>query len=137
MTSVYKQLLLVEDNPADKDLFLLAVERFDSGISCETAYSGSNALQMLQTSYPLPELIFLDLNMPRMDGFEFLTLVKKDPRLKEIPVVILTTSASDADQCYKLGAGLFLTKPNSLDDFRTMISDVLSGTVKLAAKLVV
>jgi CheY-like chemotaxis protein len=124
--TIYKNLFLVEDNPADKDLFLLAVERFDPTITCETAYNGSYALQMLQTSHPLPEVIFLDLNMPRLDGFEFLALIKKDEHLKDIPVIILTTSTEDAERCFKLGAALYLTKPESLDVFRTMMSDVLS-----------
>jgi CheY-like chemotaxis protein len=124
--TMYKNIFLVEDNPADRDLFLLAVERFDPTIACETAYNGSYALQMLQLSHPLPDVIFLDLNMPRMDGFEFLTLIKDNKRLRDIPVVILTTSAEDADRCLHLGATLFLTKPDSLTLFRAMIQEVLS-----------
>lgn len=76
--------------------------------------------------YPLPGLILLDLNMPRMDGREFLSIVKTDAKLKRIPVLIMSTSDSPRDvlTCYELQANAYIAKPLDIDDFITLVESI-------------
>ena len=116
-----KIFLVIDDDPDDCYFFCEAIRKIDPSAECVTAMDGEEALRHLHNGIPeLPALIFLDLNMPRMDGRLCLAELKKDKLLKHIPVVILSTSNStrDIDETKKLGAVYFITKPTDIDKFQ-------------------
>jgi CheY-like chemotaxis protein len=108
----YKKILLVDDDPDDQFIFTDAVDEMAMDIECVTASNGFEALHYLESAVQIPSLIFLDLNMPVMDGFDCLKLIKRNSRFKKIPVIIFTTSdnPSDKKRVEKLGADFFFTK---------------------------
>lgn len=117
-------LLLIEDNESD---VLLTQEAFRNIQSIRRIYSvsdGVEAMDFLQRkggfkTMPRPDLILLDLNLPRKDGRELLQEIKRDPNLKRIPVIVLTTSSADEDisKCYDLHANCYLKKPVNMNEF--------------------
>ena len=114
------EILLVEDNPADVRLTVEALKDARVRNRLRVARDGVEALAMLRSdSAPRPDLILLDLNLPRKDGREVLQEIKQDEALRHIPVVILTTSQAEQDilQCYRLRANAFVTKPVEIDQF--------------------
>ena len=124
------EVLVVEDNPADVRLIQEALGG-DDKLRMHFAANGIEALKFLRregdlASAPRPQLVLLDLNMPRMDGRELLRRMKSDQTLGSIPVVVLTTTDSrrDINLAYQLGASCFLTKPPDLDDFFSMMGSI-------------
>jgi CheY-like chemotaxis protein len=124
-------ILIVDDDEDDRDLFCDAVNVVDSKINCIMARNGEEALRALISDHlPRPDLIFLDLNMPRVNGVQCLREIKKHPALKAIPVVIYSTSKlrEDIEITRKLGAVHFITKPSTLrelcDEIEVAISKV-------------
>jgi len=124
-------ILLVEDNPGDVRLTEEALKESKISVSMRVAYDGIQALAMLHregeyADQPLPDLILLDLNMPRMDGREVLRQIKSDDRLKHIPVVVLTTSEAEKDivQAYGLHANCYITKPVELEEFMKIVQSI-------------
>lgn len=121
------RLLLVEDNPADVRLTAEALKEGPLPVTLTVARDGVEAIETL-TSGPriMPDLILLDLNLPRRDGREVLRLLKADPALANIPVVMLTTSSADSDvrDCYRLGANAYVIKPVDLDRFFAVIASI-------------
>ncbi|WP_298376912.1 response regulator [Azospirillum sp.] len=124
-------ILLVEDDPADAGLAKRALR--EGRILCRVSHvrDGVEAMEFLRRTdqfagAPRPDLILLDLNMPRMDGRAVLQELKADPELKTIPVVILTTSDVDRDvnASYLLGANSFITKPMDMDAFFDAVKSV-------------
>lgn len=116
--------LIVDDDVDDCDFFCEAVNEIDPFSKCLMANNGEDALIKLRTGMSeLPDLIFLDLNMHLMDGRKCLTELKKDSKLKNIPVIILTTSSSqkDIDETRILGASYFFTKPSEYQKLRKEI----------------
>ncbi|NOG31717.1 response regulator [Halomonas sp. TBZ9] len=121
------RILLVEDDQADAYLtqrvFKDINRNLHQHIALEHSETGEAALTLLEAhqkdNAPLPDLILLDLNMPRMDGFTFLEHIKADPRLRLIPVVVLTTSSAQSDirQSYAQGAAGYVVKSTSMDEF--------------------
>lgn len=125
------ELLLVEDNPADVRLVMEGLS--DSLVNVHVATNGIEALNFLRrqngdSEAPRPDLVLLDLNMPRMDGRELLRHIKEDDALRLIPVLVLTTTESrrDINLAYELGASCFLTKPADLDDFFSLMTAIQS-----------
>jgi CheY-like chemotaxis protein len=125
------EILLVEDNPGDVRLTREALDEGRVMNNLHVASDGVQALEYLRregkfATAPTPDLIFLDLNLPRMDGRELLAIVKADPNLRRIPVVILTTSKAEEDilRTYDLHANCYITKPVDLDQFITAIKSV-------------
>jgi two-component system, chemotaxis family, response regulator Rcp1 len=125
------EILLVEDDPADVRLTMEALKHAKMHTNLSIARDGIDALAFLRrqgkfSAAARPDIIFLDLNMPRMDGREFLAKIKEDPELKHIPIVVLTTSASDEDilRTYKLHANCFVTKPVDLQQFIKVVSSI-------------
>jgi CheY-like chemotaxis protein len=125
------EILLVEDDPADAGLAKRALR--DGRILCNVGHvrDGVEAMEYLRRQGPFagaarPDLILLDLNMPRMDGREVLQELKADDELKTIPVVILTTSDVDRDvnASYLLGANSFITKPMDMDAFFDAVKSI-------------
>ena len=125
------EILLVEDNPGDARLTreALAMSKVRNHLSY--ARDGEEAMAFLrrQGEYshaPLPDLILLDLNLPRRDGREVLEDIKGDPQLKHIPVVILTSSQAEEDiiRSYQLHANCFITKPADLDQLSKVVEGI-------------
>jgi CheY-like chemotaxis protein len=124
-------ILLVEDNPGDVGLTLEALKEGKVLNELHVAQDGVEALAFLQhkgqySNSPYPDIILLDLNLPRMDGRELLAHIKEDPLLKRIPVVVLTTSKAEEDivKSYELHANCYITKPVGLDQFIQIIRSV-------------
>jgi chemotaxis family two-component system response regulator Rcp1 len=118
------EILLVEDNPADARLTREVFEGGRLTTHLNVVSDGEEALAFLRreapyTESPRPKLVLLDLNLPRKDGREVLQELKSDPALARIPVIVLTTSAAEADilHSYDLQANCFITKPLDLDEF--------------------
>lgn len=116
-----KPVLMVTDDDSD-DLFLFeeALKSVDSEIHLITANDGKQALEKLYGMTDLPDLLFLDINMPGMNGWECLTRIKEDERLKILPVIMYSTSNNqrDIDKAFELQAFCFCTKP---DDFKSLV----------------
>ncbi|MCR4296944.1 MAG: response regulator [Elusimicrobia bacterium] len=122
------EVLLVEDDEDDVLLTREALKDSKVIVSMAVAQDGEEALKRLRRqppfeAAPVPELILLDLNLPRVSGREVLKELKGDPVLKKIPVVVLTTSAADTDvlKCYDLGANCYITKPVDFEQFQRII----------------
>jgi CheY-like chemotaxis protein len=124
-TSV-RTCLLVDDDDDDKEIFCLALQKVDPSIKCVTASDGREALSILDEEPFVPEYIFLDLNMPLMDGKECLKEIKKRNHLKHIPVIIFSTSSAgkDIEDTKKLGAKSFITKPPLVETLAEKLSDI-------------
>jgi two-component system response regulator len=117
-------ILLVEDDPGDVELTREGLADSKLLVNLHTVDNGIKALQYLRKKGPYsdagrPDLILLDLNMPKKDGRETLKEIKSDEGLRSIPVVVLTTSDADMDitRCYELGANCFITKPVGFEAF--------------------
>ena len=125
------QVLLVEDSPGDIRLTQEALKDAKIHINLQVVRDGERAMSFLMrkgeyANAPRPDLILLDLNLPKKDGREVLQEIKESQTLKIIPVVILTTSASEADilRSYSLHANCYITKPVSLDGFLTVVKSI-------------
>jgi two-component system response regulator len=138
------QILLVEDDPGDVELTRESLSDSKLAINISVAGDGVEAMAFLRkegeySTAVTPDLILLDLNMPRKDGREVLAEIKADDSLKMIPVVILTTSSAETDivKSYDLGANCYVTKPVGFDQF-TKVVDAIEGfwftVVKLPTK---
>jgi CheY-like chemotaxis protein len=137
-------ILLVEDNPGDVRLTKEALRDAKVLNEIYVAKDGVEAMEFLNkkgkfTEAPTPDMILLDLNLPRKDGREVLAEVKKDPKLKHIPVIVLTTSKADEDiiKTYNLHANAYITKPVDLNRFVEIIhalEDFWFTIVKLPPK---
>jgi CheY-like chemotaxis protein len=124
-------VLLVDDDEGD---LLMIQEALDSGTAAHeihVAHDGQEALDFLRRKGPFadaprPDLVLLDLNMPRMDGRQVLAAVKVDQELRKIPIVVLTTSRAPADiaSSYDLHANAYVTKPMSLDDLTAVVKGI-------------
>ncbi len=136
-------ILLVEDSDSDVELVRQFLSRGPGAPQLMVAADGVEALHILrrQTPHhedPRPDLIVLDLNLPRKNGKELLADLKQDPKLRLIPVVVLSTSAADLDvmHAYQLNANCYVTKPVSLNDFARVvrwIEDFWLSVVQLPA----
>ena len=125
------EILLVEDNPGDVRLI---IEAFKEGkILCNLSVVGDGveALQYLNReekyeNSPRPDIIMLDLNLPRKDGRQVLEEIKSDERFKRIPVMVLTTSSAEEDilRSYNLHANCYITKPVDLDQFMSLVKSI-------------
>lgn len=125
------EVLLVEDSPGDVRLTQEAFRDANRAIHLHVAADGVEAMAFLRREgtyarAPRPDLILLDLNLPRMDGREVLTHIKEDARLKTIPTVILTTSEAEEDiaRSYQLQANCYLSKPVELDAFEGLVKSI-------------
>jgi CheY-like chemotaxis protein len=118
-------ILCVDDDQDELDIFCDAVKEINGSVVCVPALDGEQALQILKIL--IPDIIFLDVNMPRMGGKECLIQIKKDPLLKDIPVVIYSTSANPAEvqSFYELGVNKYLMKQNNYNALCLELRDVL------------
>jgi two-component system, chemotaxis family, response regulator Rcp1 len=125
------EVLLVEDSPGDVRLTKEAFKDAKVHINLHVASDGAKAMAFLKcegeyANAPRPDLILLDLNLPKKDGREVLAEIKENQKLKSIPVVILTTSSSEADilRSYQLHANCYITKPVGLEGFLTVVKSI-------------
>src|ERR1700674_3109262 len=125
------EVLLVEDSPGDVRLTREAFKDAKVHIHLHVASDGAEAMDFLNregqhAEAPRPDLILLDLNLPKKDGREVLGEIKESPTLKSMPVVVLTTSASDADilRSYKLHANCYIAKPVGLEGFLEVVKSI-------------
>jgi two-component system, chemotaxis family, response regulator Rcp1 len=129
--SMVKTVLLVEDSPGDVRLTQEAFREFDIGLDLHVAVDGAEAMCFLRreggyVQAPRPDLILLDLNLPKKNGRQVLAEIKQDDDLKTIPTVILATSHADADieAVYQLRANCYLTKPVEFDAFDGLVKSI-------------
>jgi two-component system, chemotaxis family, response regulator Rcp1 len=125
------KILLVEDNPADVRLTIEALKEGKITNRLNVAKDGVEALDFLQrrgafADAPRPDLVLLDLNLPKKDGREVLAEIKRDDDLKRIPVVVLTTSQAEEDilKSYNLHANCYISKPVDLEQFITVVRTI-------------
>lgn len=127
------ELLLVEDSPSDAGLAKVALANSLVRINVNLVQDGEEAMRFLRrgdgyANAPRPDLVLLDLNMPKMDGREVLAEIRGDRTLESIPVIVLTTSAAPEDvaRVYQLKANCYVQKPVDLDDFINAIKSLVS-----------
>jgi len=125
-------LLLVEDNLHDIFFFEQALKMLGQPIKLSVRQDGEQALAFLFNKQPghyeeRPDIIVLDINLPRKNGFDVLAALEQDPHLKFIPVIVLTTSSypNDINRCYELGANAYLEKPLGFDPLLTLVRNIV------------
>jgi CheY-like chemotaxis protein len=125
------EVLLVEDSPGDVRLTREAFGEANKSIHLHVAVDGVEAMAFLRNdgthaNAPRPDIILLDLNLPKMDGREVLAHIKEDESLKTIPIVVLTTSVAEADivKSYHLRANCYLSKPVQLNEFEALVKSI-------------
>jgi len=139
-TNLYPNILLVEDNPGDVRLTQEAMKESKSRCILNVVGDGEEAIMYLQnkgeySEVPRPDLILLDLNLPKLSGREVLQRIKQMDQVKSIPVVVLTTSTAQEDivSSYALHANCYITKPSDLDDFIGAIQQIETFWLSLAS----
>jgi len=131
MSQQLTHFLLVEDDDAHAELVMLALSQNRVANTVDRVADGEQALHYLQHTAPFqdkprPDVVLLDLKLPRMDGHELLQVIKQDASLRTIPIVVLTTSAAEADRAraYHNHANSYLVKPVDFDKFNQMVQDL-------------
>ena len=128
------EILLVEDNPTDAELAMVALKERNLANKLVWVKDGAEALDFLFASGVYadrkiengPKVVLLDLRLPKVDGLEVLRRIKADERTRQIPVVVLTSSKEDRDvaECYSLGVNSYIAKPVEFDAFSKVVSDL-------------
>ena len=118
---------VVDDDPVHTTIVTRTIRSTDQQAEIQTAQDGEAALEMLHTASRSPDLILLDINMPGLSGLELLAVLKRDSRLKRIPVVMLTSSelTDDIARAYELGASGYISKPTRAHDLRAALGNTL------------
>ena len=134
-----RSILLVEDNAGDVRLTREALREADVAVELTAVPDGDQALAFLRREGPhagaaRPDLILLDLNLPKKNGLEVLEEIKRDPELRATPVIMLTTSSSSRDvaACYERGVNCYVVKPLDLDDFTRLVRAINSFWFEVA-----
>lgn len=135
------KILLVEDSMADQRLIARAVRKTEFKAELFIVNDGEEAMAFLQhqppfediIQHPRPDIILLDINMPKMDGKQVLKAVRQDPKLHNLPIIMLTTSDNEKDvlESYQLGVNAYITKPSGLDSFISTIQTLELFWLKL------
>lgn len=130
------RILLVEDNEADVELFSESLDRTRFDVKLTVARDGVEAMAvLLRDDKPeRPDLVVLDLNLPRLDGRDVLDQAKSDGRIRDVPILVLSSSDApdDVGACYALGANCYLTKPLDFHQYRSLIHSVQEFWLSLA-----
>lgn len=121
-------ILLIEDDNIEIMKLQRTVAKLGLNHKITEAKNGEQAIELLKSANALPDIILLDLNMPRMSGIEFLQILKADALLKYLPIVILTTSENRVDllECYKIGIAGYIIKPLKYEDYQNKLEKVLA-----------
>jgi CheY-like chemotaxis protein len=123
-------LLIIEDNPGDVRLLEEAFQELEANITIQVAKDGAEGIDLItgtaHNQESSPDLILLDLNLPKISGHDVLTRIKSDPRTRHIPVIILTSSRAESDvrRAYQSHANAYLRKPSTLEGLLTTARDV-------------
>lgn len=122
------KILLVEDNLIEIMKMKRTLSLLELNHTLQEAKNGEEALQLLENQNNIPDIILLDLNMPKINGIEFLRILKANDELKHIPTIILTTSSNEKDllECYRTGMSGYVLKPLKYEDYVKKIETVLS-----------
>ena len=124
------RLLLVDDDKDDQEIFHIALQDLKDGFDCKYANDGNEALEYLKDpNTVLPQCIFIDMNMPRMNGIQCLAEIKKDPKLAAIPSYMYSTSADQKsiEAARELGAMDFIIKPASISELTEILRNVFKN----------
>jgi CheY-like chemotaxis protein len=126
--------LLIDDDKDDQDIFLMALAKTALPVSCQCANDGEEGLQVLRRASTKPDFVFLDLNMPNMDGKACLQIIRQETDLKFLPVIIYSTSSyiDDIRETRRLGATGFITKPSNINVLADILRQVMEGTYVFA-----
>jgi len=129
-----KIFMIIDDDADDRMFFKEALKEMLPSSACLEANGGIEALQQLRNTEQLPDFIFLDINMPRMDGRECLKELKRDAELKNIIVIMYSTSftVESIDEFYKLGASSYLNKPTDMNKLPEQILEAIRRPLKLS-----
>ena len=121
-------ILFIEDDAIEQMKFHRVLENLNVNHHIIEAQNGEEALSILTSQKELPDIIILDINMPRMDGIEFLSLLKADEKLKFLPTIILTTSNNSREvlKCYEIGIAGYIVKPLKYEDYVIKIQNLLN-----------
>ena len=121
-------ILLIEDDMIEIMKMNRTISKLNLSHKITTANNGEEALNHLSDADELPDIILLDLNMPKINGIEFLSILKRDSRIKHIPTIILTTSNNNRDllECYKIGVSGYILKPLKYEEYVVKIEKLLS-----------
>lgn len=124
----FDTLLFIDDDHEDLSLFAEALRNVSTNANAHIIEDGTIALQKLDNGELQPDLIFLDLHMPIMTGIDFLRAVKASPKLKDIPIIVMSTSSdhSTIKEAEQLGAREYITKPNTFKEIESIFSRLLS-----------
>ncbi|SHJ28798.1 response regulator [Pseudozobellia thermophila] len=120
-------ILFIEDDLIETMKFKRTIGKLQTQHKITEAKNGEEALQVLGSDDQLPDIILLDLNMPRMSGIEFLKILKADERFKYLPTIMLTTSENRADllECYRIGIAGYILKPLKYEDYEEKLTKVI------------
>ena len=123
----YQHILLIDDDEDDQEIFLTAMQEISVRAVCTAVSSAVSALQKLKTKQMLADLIFLDLNMPIMNGKQFLKEIMKSEELRLIPVIVFSTSAQleTIRETKELGAHDFITKPSKFSELKNILRPII------------
>ncbi len=127
-----KVIMIIDDDPDDKDIFIEVLKEVDPQCKCILGKDGRDGINKLLAAEILPSFIFLDLNMPRMNGKQCLAEIKQIEKFKDIPVIIYSTSKleSEINETKNLGASYYLTKPSLFSELKEAMTDILNGEIK-------
>jgi CheY-like chemotaxis protein len=137
VTTQISNIVLADDDEDDCLLFQDVILDLNIIANITIARHGEELLQILQKYNGVPEVIFLDMNMPLLNGLECLKEIRRSPNLKNIPVIILSTSSHSqtVEDVFKEGANLYIRKPDSFDKLRSILENILiGGTANLAGR---
>jgi CheY-like chemotaxis protein len=135
MVATFKTILLADDDADDAEMFALVLAEVDPGVVVHHVINGEEVFDLIKEQPRLnPDVIFLDLNMPRMNGWQCLEKLKADPTTRDIPVIIYTTSSHTRDKQMAIahGATAFITKPSDYKALRALLASMISDTYQFA-----
>ncbi len=121
-------VLIIDDDEDDRQMFAEALQEINPAFTCKQAYDGLHALEHLEKTVLLPDIIFLDINMPRMGGFECLKKIKEILRLNKIPVVIYSTAKTPEleHMAHYLGAACYIQKPLHYNEIVNCVKTIIT-----------
>ncbi|WP_018613211.1 response regulator [Segetibacter koreensis] len=130
MLSKFKHILIVDDDPEDIEMLKESLTKTCSDLNFILVNNGSNLLDILQTTTP-PDLIILDINMPVMDGKECLKVIKSNPLMKAVPIMMYSTSTNkkDIEACYLLEADYYVIKPRCMEELNQLSKQICAGKI--------
>lgn len=124
-------ILLVDDDVDDQEIFLLTMQDTGAGVKCDFACDGIQALEKLGGDAYQPHLIFIDINMPKMNGMELLAELKQNPRLVQTPIYMYSTSDQKeiVTRCIELGASGFMKKSPDIEELRREFTQLIDSRI--------